>query len=170
MPLVRDFRNFHFNQPRVDRCGKFVGRHVYWKLYSIENLVRIFIHSILTAQINGRWWDVAVDPKIQRKAQNIRRQYVQTPGNTLPGSHDIYCIFLTDLSKIIGANSNLFLPVIADIDQWIVKLEGIRLPRNLVSHMNFLNQTDRQRIDNTYKEFLTLLSEIEEAGITLLIP
>ena len=33
------------------------------------------------------------------------------------------------------ANSNQFLPVIPDVDQWITRIEGIRLSRNLVGHM-----------------------------------
>ncbi len=170
MAIVRDFRYFQFDQLRVDRCGKHIGRHIYWKLYTIENLVRTIIHSVLTAQINSKWWDVAVDPKIQKRAAGLRQQYAERPGHTLPGNHDIYYVFLSDLNKIIGANSNLFLPVLTDVDNWIVKLEGVRLPRNIVSHMNFPNQPDRQKIDKTYNDFVSLLPRIEAAGVTLLIP
>ncbi len=170
MPVVRDFRNFRFDRPRVDRCGKHIGRHIYWKLYTIENVVRVIIHSVLTAQINSQWWNVAVDPKIQKRAESVRQQYAQRPGHTSPGNHDLYYVFLSDLNKIIGANSNLFLPVLTDVDKWVVELEDVRLPRNIVSHMHFPNQPDRQQIDKTYNDFVSLLPRIEAAGVTLLIP
>lgn len=170
MPIVRDFRNFRFDSRRIDRCGKFVAQNSYWKLYAIENLLRLIIHSVLSAQINSSWWNVAVDPKVRQKAEEIRLQYVQKPLHTTPGAHDIYYVFLTDLNRILRANSNLFLPVIPDTDKWILKLESVRLPRNVVGHMNFPNQFDRSLIDDIYSEMNTLVLQLERLGVTIEIP
>jgi len=64
MPRVLDFRLYSFQPNRIARCGRKIGRDVYWKLYVIENTIRIVIHSVLTAQINANWWSAAVDQRI----------------------------------------------------------------------------------------------------------
>ncbi len=170
MPIVQDFRKFRFDRRRIDRCGKHIGRQIYWKLYVVENLVRSFIHSVLWVQINARWWDVAVDPKIRKRAQDLQQYYSQRPWHTLPGRHAIYYVFLSDLNNIIRANSNLFLPIVSDIDQWITRVEEIRLPRNIVGHMNFPNQADRQRIDAMYSDFVSLVGKIQNSGVQIRVP
>lgn len=58
------------------------------------------------------------------------------------------------------ANSNLFLPLIPDIDQWMARIEQIRLPRNVVAHMNWPSQTDRQRIDVFYNDVRSLAAHL----------
>lgn len=170
MPIVRDFRNFGFDAIRVDRCGKHVGRQIYWKLYAIENILRVIIHSVLSAQINPHWWNVAVDPKVRRRAQDFRQQYIRRPQHALPGRHEIYYVFLSDLNNILRANSNLFLPLVPDIDQWVARIEGVRLPRNIVGHMNFPNQYDRQQIDRLYEQFASLLLQLGNSRIPIEIP
>lgn len=148
MATASDFRDVTiFKLSNVGASGKDVGRNVYWKLYVIENTVRIIIHSVLTAQINMNWWGTATTPTLQKKALGLRKKYMTSPWHTVPGNHDIYYIDLADLNEIIRANSHLFLPVIPDIDQWMARIEQIRLPRNVVAHMNWPNKTDRKRID-----------------------
>lgn len=170
MPIVRDFRSYSFSAARIERCGKFIGRRSYWKLYTVENLIRIFIHSALSAQISSAWWDVAVDPTIRKNAEKFKRRYTSKPWHTLPGRHDVYYVFLSDLNKIISANSNLLLPVVPDIDTWIAKIEEIRVPRNLVGHMNFPNEPDRGRIDRIYSEIPALIQGLEARGLPVQIP
>lgn len=170
MPIVRDFRNYSFSPVRIERCGRFIGRRSYWKLYAVENVLRIFIHSALSAQISPAWWDVAVDPKIRKNAEKFRTQYTKRPSHTQPGGHGIYYVFLSDLNKIIAANSNLLSPVVANIDSWIANIEEIRIPRNVVGHMNFPNEPDRRRIDRIYSEIRTLIQELETHRLPVQIP
>lgn len=161
MPASRDFRKAQaFDLRQVDAAGKDVGRRVYWKLYAIENVVRVLIHSVLSAQIDASWWSSAVDQKLQKKAQGSRSKYTSRPWHTSPGTHDIYYIDLFDLNEIIRANSNLFLPVVPEIDQWMAKIEQIRLPRNVVAHMNWPSDTDRKRIDVLYEDVLALANTL----------
>ncbi len=170
MPIVRDFRNYSFVAARIDRCGKFIGRRSYWKLYTVENMLRVFIHSALSVQIKPNWWDVAVDPCIRKTAERLRQQYIRRPWHTLPGKHGIYYVFLSDLNKIITANSNLLLPVVPDIDNWVTKIEEIRIPRNLVGHMNFPSETDREIIDRVYVQMPALIQRLEVGGLPVQIP
>ncbi|MGO9573964.1 MAG: hypothetical protein ACLPTQ_06490, partial [Terriglobales bacterium] len=142
----------------------------YWKLYAVENTLRVVINSVLSAQINPNWWPTAADPRLISNVARFRAQYTAKPRHASPGGHDIYLVFLSDLNQIIRINSHQFRPLIPDIDRWIARLEGIRLPRNLVGHMNFPNHYDRQRIDNTYDKLPALLSRLRNRGIPILIP
>jgi len=172
MARVRDFRQFAFQPSRITRCGRNVGAEVYWKLYAIENTIRIVLHSVLSAQLNPNWWSVAVDPRIVGNAQRFRRSYVANPHNASPGTHDIHLIFLSDLTEIMRANSHLISPVVPTTNQWIVTLEGIRLPRNLVGHMNFPNAYDRNAIDAAYTQLPTLVAHLSASPnpIPIIIP
>lgn len=165
-----DFRSSSFDTVRVEAAGKHVGRQTYWKLYTIENLFRVLIHSVLSAQIGSNWWATAVDQRIQDQAARFRKSYLRRPWHTSPGSHEIYYTHLTDLNEIMRANINLLLPVVPDIDQWIARVEQIRLPRNIVGHMNYPNHIDRQRIDVLYSDTGALIAHLRETGLTLLVP
>ena len=170
MPRVRDFRQFAFQPDRIARCGRNIGAGVYWKLYAIENTIRIVIHSILSVQISPNWWTEAVDQNIVRNAQRFRRSYIAKPQNASPGTHDIHLVFLSDLTEIIRANRNLIAPVVPTTDQWILTLEGIRLPRNLVGHMNFPNTYDRSAVDAAYAHLPALLAHLTAFPIPIIIP
>jgi hypothetical protein len=161
MPATSDFRSAgRFDLSRVDTSGRDVGRRVYWKLYAIENVMRVIIHSVLSAQVGADWWSLAVDASLQRKAQRFRATYTSSPWHSSPGKHDIYFVDLADLNEIMRANSNLFLPLIPDIDQWMARIEQIRLPRNIVAHMNWPSRIDRQRIDVFYSDVRSLATHL----------
>ena len=170
MPAPRDFRRLAFSQPKIERCGKYLGRHSYWKLYAIENILRVVLHSVLSNQISLGWWSVAVDPKVQQKASRVRADYARRPWHTPAGSHDIYYVFLPDISNIMRTNSHLLAPIIPDIDTWMTRIDDVRLPRNLIGHMNFPSPADRLRIDTLHRDIGTLISVIESSGVTARIP
>jgi len=89
----------------------------------------------------------------------------------MPGSHFIYFIDLHDLNEITRVNSHFFIPTIPDIDQWVLKIEMLRLPRNVIAHMNFPNQIDRQRINMIYEDFKALVNFIQtQTNVMLQIP
>ncbi len=169
MPAVRDYRLASFDMVRVRACGQNIGRTVYWKLYAIENVMRIIIHSVLSAQIGPNWWPMAVDITLQGKATRFKANYDAQPWHSSPGNHDIYYLDLADLNEIVRANSNLFLPLIPEIDQWVARIEQVRLPRNVVAHMNWPHQTDRSRIEVVYADIQTLVTQLS-AALSLSIP
>jgi len=142
-----DFRNFAFDTTRITTSGRDVGAKVYPKLYAIENLIRVVIHAVLTAQLGPNWWNLAADPQLQKAVVKRKADYVNRPWHSTPGKHEVYYVYLSDLTKIMTNNSAQFVPHIPDIAQWTARLEQIRLPRNIVGHMNWLTKTDRNRID-----------------------
>jgi hypothetical protein len=171
MAGIQDFREFQFSPSRVDTCGRYLGHRSYWKLYSIENYLRVILHSVLSVQIAPTWWDVVVDPKTKNNIANVKRDYLRKGAHTSPGSHDIYYVYLSDLTKMIAATRHLMIRVIEDIDTWLVKVEGVRIPRNLVGHMNFPNYADRLRIDTLYAELSELMHRLEGIpGLKIRIP
>ena len=166
-----DFRGLAFDPNRIELCGKDIGRKTYYKLYLIENVVRILIYSVLNAQIGSNWWITAVSLKLRKKVENRQKNYLQSPWHSSPGNHELYYIDITDLNEIIRVNSHLFLPIVPDIDQWISRIEQIRLPRNVVAHMNWPNSTDRGRIDVFYADFLQLIQHLTKVkGFIFIIP
>lgn len=170
MPAPRDFRKFAFSFDRVERCGKYIGRYNYWKLYAIENILRVVVNSVLSKQINPNWWVVGVDPDVQKKAAKVRASYASKPWHTPAGSHDIYYVFLPDISNIMRANSHLIAPVIPSIGLWIKRVDDIRIPRNLIGHMNFPNLADRQRIDALHRDVGSLVTTVQSRGLPIAIP
>lgn len=170
MPSVTDFRGAAFNATRIDGCGKDIGRRVYWKLYAVENLIRVIINSVLTVQISPNWWPAAADKKIQQQVQYFKTMYAQAPWHSAPGNHDIYYTGLSDLGEIMRANRNLFLPLVKDVDQWIARIEQVRLPRNIVGHMNWPTATDRNRINVLYDDVQALANHLAASGVAMVVP
>jgi len=164
MAQATDFRLRPFDSTRVEASGKFVGRSVYWKLYYIENAFRVIINSVLSVQIGPDWWDTAVDEKIRKDAERFKRDYLSRPWHAAPGSHGIYYVHLRDLVEIMRANSNLFLLIIPEIDQWMARIEQLRLPRNIVGHMNYPSHIDRQRINVIYADCRELVEWLRSSG------
>ncbi len=169
MPSIPDFRLSQFELRAIDRCGKYIGNRTYWKLYTIENLFRVVVHSVLSVQIPTGWWEVAVDKTIRNKAESFQRSYLRKSWHGKPGSHGIYYIDLKDLNEILRANANLFDPVIPDLDKWVLGIEELRLPRNVIAHMNFPSGTDIKRIDVLYDDCQSLIAELQ-ARMALSIP
>ncbi len=172
MSRVVDFRRTTlFSTERVGKCGNNIGRSVYPKLYVIENLLRITLHSILAAQLGNGWWQIAVDTAVRGKATRFRNTYSARPWHTSPGNHDIYYVDLRDLVEIARANSHLLSPVIIDINHWITQIESIRFPRNLTAHMNFPNANDRKKVDIIFNDLKTLVISLQQnSAVAFQIP
>lgn len=161
MQTVKDFRLLPFDSKKMGKCGKYVGRQTYWKLYAIENIFRIIIHSVLSVEMYPLdWWNAAVNADIRGKAERFRNNYLKKSWHGKPGTHAIYYIDLKDLGEIFRANANLFHSVIPEPDKWTLGIEDIRLPRNVVAHMNFPNKTDEKRIDVFYEDCMSLIDQV----------
>ncbi len=172
MAAIQDFRTLSgFTLENVRKSGLGIGRGAYWKLYAVENYYRVLIHSILLAQLGNGWWALVVDPTMQRKINGFKPMYASRPWHSKPGRHDIYYTDLYDLNEIARTSAHLLRTVVPDIDQWLVKIDAIRLPRNIVAHMNFPNKNDQKRIDVLYQDVRQLMYFLDQtATITTLIP
>ena len=168
--MARDYRLLAYDAARIDASAKSVGWGPYWKLYTAENLIRIIVNTVLLLQVGPDWWVNNIDPKIQEQAARFSRRHAGSPWHSSQGRHGVYYTFLGDLGEILRANGHLFLPIIPDVDQWIARIEQVRLPRNVVGHMNFPTATDRKRIDVFYSDVKSLAAKLEADGIAMRIP
>jgi hypothetical protein len=158
-----------FRAPDVEASGRNVGRTVYWKLYAMENIMRVLIHSVLTAQVGSDWWAKCVDQGLRDRAAQFRSRHASSPWHGAPGTHDIYYLGLPDLNRILRANAPLVRPGIGDADQWIARIEQIRLPRNVVACMNWPGRDDGRRIDVFHRDACSLAAQV--AGrVPLVVP
>lgn len=155
---------------RVDRCGRNIGNKSYWKLYSIENTIRVVVNSVLSRQIGREWWTEAVNPAVVEDAKKRRARWAAKPRHANPGEHDIYLLNLFELTEILRINSHQFVPIIPETDQWLAALETMRTSRNLVGHMNFPNAYDRSLIDTTFKQLPAILSRLKDNNVPIAIP
>jgi len=171
MQQVADFRTLQFSLLNVRNSGEYIGRGSYRKLYVIENTIRVMIHSVLSAQLGTtQWWVLTVDQPTMDKIQRVKNNYKLGPGPSLPGKHDIYYLFLPDLTEIINNNAHLIRPIIPDIDQWRINLDRIHFPRNIVGHMNWLHKIDENEIHKTYKNINSIIKYMRVSSISILIP
>jgi len=172
MPAVKDYRTYAaLDLAKVDAAGKDLGKGVYWKLYAIENMVRVLVHSVLTAQIGATWWATVAPPWMKKEVLDRINRYANNPWHSDPGKHEVYHCLLTELIRIMGDNVNQFTPVIPQATAWVGKLEQLKLPRNVVGHMNWLSKADRQRIDVIHADIQALLKQVASSGtVPILIP
>lgn len=135
-----------------------------------ENTIRVLIHSVLSSQINPNWWAVYASPALVQKVNDRKANYARAPHVVSPGGHAIYYLLLYEVNAILSKYRSDFLPIIPNIDDWIVRLEQISFSRNVVAHMNWPNQDDLELIDEIYNESLQGLEDLRTSGAPVLIP
>ncbi len=168
--MPEDFRDLGYSLSNVKDSGRFLGRNFYWKFYALENLVRILIYTVLTEQLGRKWWTKVTNPDIEGKLKSVLRGRIKRPFHSAAGSHRLYNIFLPDLIHIVRTTADQFRPLYNDVDAWVIRLEAIHQPRNLASHMNWLNTKDRRLVDLAYKKTLEAVAVIGNSGIQIKLP
>lgn len=161
---MEDFRKFSFDERPLLSYGKVLGRHYYWKIYASENILRLMIHSVLSVQMDNEWWETAVDDNIKREAARVRTRYVSGGFSKKIPAHNIYCVYLPMIEKILFDNHKRFLVFFTEIEieNLIISLNAVINPRNLLGHMNTLDTSDRAKIGELYnicKRYIKKLSQ-----------
>jgi len=176
MTETKDFRNYAFSSHRIEKCGKFLGNFYYWKLFIIENTLRIFIHSVLTVQYTEKgenWWDDLAG-EAKNSYERNKKNYLKPEARffSLPGKHPIYFIDIKDLNEILRANFTLFVPVIGEsiLNKLILDIETLRIPRNIIAHVNFPKKKDLDRINTFFEDVSVYIDFIKEKNIKVIIP
>jgi hypothetical protein len=170
MALCRDFRLCRPSKIRIRECGVYLGEALYPRLYFTENATRIIVHSVLTVQLPPPWPAIAIDADTAREILRVRASYLANPRNASAGSHDVYFLFLPKLSRIVRTNIGHFQQVIPTAQAWVAALDNVRLPRNLVGHMNWPKSFDRAAIIRASEETRKAFKALEGSRIPVLIP
>ncbi len=171
MPIPKDYRSYTaFDLGRVHAAGKHLGKTDYWKLFAIENMLRVIVHSVLSAQVGANSWSTAAPAAVAKSVLSRRQDYAKRPWHSTPGKHEVYYLQLPELTNVMQVNSNQFRPIVPQIDNWIAQAELLRLPRNIVGRMNWPSKPDRQRIDVFHSDLQALLRQLSNGGVALKIP
>lgn len=147
---MSDFRLASFDEKALLSYGKVLGRNYYWKVFASENILRIVINSVLSVQVDADWWLKVVDHDIVCDAKDVRQNYLSAIPSRDPGRHGIYCTYLSRLERILFKNRGSFIYYLPNVDDLIVSLNAVLLPRNLMGHMNHLTESDRRKIGELY--------------------
>jgi hypothetical protein len=161
MPAARDFRRARvFAIPKVAANGRDIGKVIYWKLFVVENLVRVALHSVMSLELGAGWLEEVAGPDLKKKITWRREDYGDNPWNTKPGAHDLYYLDLKDLGELVRSHSHLFKPILTNIDHLVGEIERCRLPRNVVAHMSSPSEIDRKRIDVLHADISKAVEEL----------
>jgi len=172
MPPPADFRQVGHSFPPIQQCGRYNGRISYWRLFAIENVIRIIAHTLLITQYPREWVSSTISKDKYAYLEHRKASYRSQPAGSTPGPHDVYYLSLSDLTKIVANHADLFrltMPYV-DVDSWIARLERVHLPRNLVAHMNWPNDNDRAEIERLYRETRSLHRLLQRNGFPFQVP
>lgn len=170
MASIEDFRiDDDFARAKVNRSGRIVGRTIYWKLYSIENLLRVLIDSTLSvAYPEPRWWMFVLSRKQLGEIESRRQEHKILPWSSTRGNHALYYLNLSELGGIILATEPYMSSVIEDTDALIRGIATIRQPRNVVAHMSFPSEDDKSHIDDLHSQVVSLIKTVEKKSKIIL--
>ena len=167
MSVVVDFRrSSNFKAKEVNENGRFMGHSIYWKLYFVENALRVIINTVLSIQVDPSWWEfIYDDTPLMKHAERARRRYLASPSHTYPGKHGIYYVYLHNLGDIMRENADYFSPIMPEVDDWVLRIAQVGLPRNCIGHMNLINAEDRKQIDTLYYECKALIRKLQKVKV-----
>lgn len=155
----KDFRYKPFSDVSIIiDSGKYAGNRFYYKLFVIENLIRIIINTIMINDYPLRdWWAHAVDGGIKKSWHRRSRH------------HGIYHVFLKDLNTIIINNRIFIETYISDLDDLILTIENFNDTRRKIAHTKYLNTVDLNQLDKLYNLTKRLTIELS-SHLTIVIP
>jgi hypothetical protein len=156
---MADYRDAPFEIGTLRSYARVIAGDYYRKLYISENILRAVIFSVLRVQAGPDWWEEIVDDGTKGRAIYVRNIYMEMPTPRSPGKHRIYCVYLSNLGKILLAAKGYFYHVFPAVERLIVSIEQVRPSRNLVGHMNVLTANDKARITRLH----TLCVQLAEA-------
>lgn len=145
-----DFRNKPYNLNSIVFSGKYSGNRFYYKLFIIENLIRIILHTILTNESpsTSNWWNDCVP------------NYLKKPWHRRSPHHGVYHLFLKDLIDILRRNRPLIEPHVSNFNELILEIELFNNARRKIAHTKYLNADDLDKLDNLYSRTKSLIKKI----------
>lgn len=148
----KDFRNKSYSINNLITSGKYSGNRFYYKLFVIENMIRIFIHTILENDNPTvlEWWDELVPNRLKKT------------WHSMSSHHGIYHIFLNDLNSLIIENRPLIEPYVDNLDDLILEIELFNDVRRKIAHTKFLNTNDIKKLDELYIKSKKIIDEISK--------
>lgn len=118
----------------------------YLAFYCLENSVRELTTARLAENHGDIWWDTCVPAAIRAKVDKRREAEGQNRWHVARGVDPIYYTDFGDLRAIIQSNWADFADLFPDQNWVLTKLGELEASRNIIAHMNPLDDRELERI------------------------
>ena len=160
-------KEFNTSDPLLDETKLKEAKEmavIYPILYVLENSIRELIKRVMEANYGTDWWNEktksgrtkSIGEKVkQRMAKEQKNKWHQRRG-----AHPINYTDLTDLKTLLSSNENEFFPHILSKKEWFLNfMDELEPSRNVLCHMNPLEQTNVKDIKVKFERWQKLLKE-----------
>lgn len=118
----------------------------YLAFFCLENAVRELVQERMLANHGNKWWDTKVSSKTKAKVVERRAKEGVNRWHVQRGASEIYYTDFGDLITIITNNWADFEELFPD-QQWVAsRLSDLESSRNVIAHMNSLDDREIGRI------------------------
>jgi len=118
----------------------------YLAFFCLENAVRELVNERMLEIHKNTWWNDKVPTKIKSKVQERREKEGVNRWHIQRGASEIYYTDFGDLTNIITSNWSDFEDLFPD-QQWLIsRLGDLEASRNVIAHMNTLDDREVGRI------------------------
>lgn len=136
---------------------------VYYGLWVFENSLRQFIVETMDKHYGKNWWADHVNSQTQSEAAQRQAKDKENRWHSSRGVHPIYYADIDDYKGIITKNWQVFESFFAGLprpQEWVLNRIGeITLSRNIIAHMNPLDEDDRNRIAIYVRDWLKQITQ-----------
>lgn len=128
------------------RMGSMAALPAFLAFYCLENSVRELVVERLQERRGLDWWVTSVPQQIKDRVARRRDLEGQNRWHLQRGANDIQYTDFGDLRSIIVNNWTHFADLFPDQNWLQTKLAELEASRNIIAHMNLLDDTEMNRI------------------------
>ncbi|MBI5992612.1 Swt1 family HEPN domain-containing protein [Clostridium perfringens] len=126
---------------------------VYTYLYSVENLLRLFIEKVCKEAYGETYFTQIIVPRSLKNTIEKGQENAESKKWLSIRDNEILYLDFRDLGGLIDSNWDLFKNYFPNRDFIIPKLNEMAECRNLISHNSYIGDTERNLI-KTYYNFI----------------
>ncbi len=137
---------------------------IYPILYVLENSIRELIQRVMKANYGADWWNVRTkNGKSKSIGEKVKKRMGTEQKNQWHqrrGAHPINYTDLGELKTLLSSNESKFFPHILSKKEWFLNLmDELEPSRNVLCHMNPLDQTNVKDIKVKFERWEKLIKE-----------
>ncbi|HEY8886484.1 MAG TPA: Swt1 family HEPN domain-containing protein [Candidatus Microsaccharimonas sp.] len=118
----------------------------YMAFFCLENAIRELVTDRMLELHGNKWWEEKVSTSTKRKVETRRAKEGDNRWHVQRGASEIFYTDFGDLSTIIQSNWADFEDLFPDM-QWVAsRLSDLESSRNVIAHMNTLDDREIDRI------------------------
>lgn len=126
----------------------------YLAFYCLENAIRELVVERMLESSGADWWSTAVPRKVAEKVSSRQTKEGENRWHVQRGANEIFYTDFGDLLLIISSNWTAFEDLFPD-QHWITsRLHDLESSRNVIAHMNNLDEREISRIQLYLQDWL----------------